>query len=172
MDKLVPWGDIAICNGNTYSIHTRSSHRDPQSQDEIVPQLHIATPPMHPPPPEKASTSGHPLQDLEAQLVIFKHDARYLEPLCPICVAAQSDPQTMAATPQPAQLNKQRLLFLACFASFATTLAGLLFFGVVFLMTSYASLPIWARVVWALVMSANMLLEWSCCEDANEAGGH
>lgn len=37
MDKLVPWGHIAICDGNTYSFHTRSSHRDPQSQDETVP---------------------------------------------------------------------------------------------------------------------------------------
>ena len=46
-----------------------------------------------------------------------------------------------------------------------------LFFGLVSFTTSYGSLPIWARVVWALVMSANMLLNIVCCEGAIEAGG-
>lgn len=50
MDKLVLWERIAIGDDNTHSFHTRNSHRDPQSQDDIIPELHIATPTMHPPP--------------------------------------------------------------------------------------------------------------------------
>ena len=50
MNKLVLWEQIAIGDGSTHSFHTRNSHREPQSQDDIIPELHIATSTMHAPP--------------------------------------------------------------------------------------------------------------------------